>query len=81
MTRRMAGRVTVLVLSLIAGVIVAKIDAAPYAVLIVLGCMAWGVYLVFLAVVNRRPAAKPCSCHICRAPRQYAAAHIEQVWP
>jgi hypothetical protein len=42
------GRVTVLVLSLIAGVVVATIDAAPFWTLCVLACIAWSVLIVFV---------------------------------
>jgi hypothetical protein len=42
------GRVTVLVLSLIAGWTVATIDAAPMWKLAVLGCLMWGVLIVFV---------------------------------
>jgi hypothetical protein len=76
------GRVTVLVLACLGAFVVGYIDTAPIWVLLVLACLSVGVYLVFLAVSNRRPKpAKSCSCPTCRAPRQYAAAHIEQVWP
>lgn len=44
----MIGRVTVLVLALIAGVVVMSIDAAPIWQLIVLACLAWGVLIVFV---------------------------------
>jgi hypothetical protein len=61
------GRVAVLVLFLIAGWTVATIDAAPMWKLIALACMAWGVYLVFLAVSNRQAPLKPCGCQSCSA--------------
>jgi hypothetical protein len=63
------GRVTVLALFLIAGWTVATIDAAPMWKLIALACMAWGVYLVFLAFTNRQPKPQPCSCPTCRRVR------------
>lgn len=44
----MIGRVTVLVLALIAGFIVATIDAQPIWRLIVLACLAWAVLIVFV---------------------------------
>lgn len=42
------GRITVLTLSLVAGVIVATIDSAPMWKLIVLACLAWSVLIVFV---------------------------------
>lgn len=48
MIRHMAGRLTVLALALIVGVIVATIDAQPIWRLIVLACLAWAVLIVFV---------------------------------
>jgi hypothetical protein len=73
------GRVTVLVAASIAAVIAGLVDAAPIWTLTVLACMAWGVYLVFLAVVNRQPAPQPCSCPTCRAPRAVPSARLERL--
>jgi hypothetical protein len=42
------GRIVVLALSLIAGAVVATIDAAPIWTLIVLACLAWSVLIVFV---------------------------------
>jgi hypothetical protein len=42
------GRIVVLALALIAGWIVATIDAAPMWKLIVLACLAWAVLIVFV---------------------------------
>jgi hypothetical protein len=48
MPRYLIGRLTVLTLALIVGFVVATVDAAPVWRLVVLGCIAWAVLIVFV---------------------------------